>query len=209
MAAVLARAINVATANHGTKERWQRSMDESPSGVRVGLSKQPGGMISGILSASRLFFAGQERDQVDELINRQRLLQPVGHDAARMSLRLLDVRFAERVLLALIVGEHQSVGGFGDLQTAQHAPVIHRNRLRLKPGRDCATGVQQRLDDVDAREATVLKMRFGLDDTPPHTLKEIGAALGLTRERVRQIETEALARLQNSLKDPKERMGLA
>ena len=62
---------------------------------------------------------------------------------------------------------------------------------------------------LDAREATVLKMRFGLDDTPPHTLKEIGAALGLTRERVRQIETEALARLQNSLKDPKERMGLA
>ena len=62
---------------------------------------------------------------------------------------------------------------------------------------------------LDAREATVLKMRFGLDDTPPHTLKEIGAALGLTRERVRQIETEALARLQHALKDPKERMGLA
>ena len=62
---------------------------------------------------------------------------------------------------------------------------------------------------LDSREATVLKMRFGLDDTPPHTLKEIGAALGLTRERVRQIETEALARLQHSLKDPKERMGLA
>ncbi len=62
---------------------------------------------------------------------------------------------------------------------------------------------------LDAREATVLKMRFGLDDTPPHTLKEIGAELGLTRERVRQIETEALARLQHALKDPKERMGLA
>ena len=62
---------------------------------------------------------------------------------------------------------------------------------------------------LDAREATVLKMRFGLDDTPPHTLKEIGVELGLTRERVRQIETEALARLQQALKDPKERMGLA
>jgi RNA polymerase primary sigma factor len=61
---------------------------------------------------------------------------------------------------------------------------------------------------LDTREATVLKMRFGLGDTPPHTLKEIGAELGLTRERVRQIETEALARLQHALKDPKERMGL-
>ncbi|MEI7457797.1 MAG: RNA polymerase sigma factor RpoD/SigA [Pirellula sp.] len=65
------------------------------------------------------------------------------------------------------------------------------------------------LSTLDVREATVLKMRFGLADTPPHTLKEIGVALGLTRERVRQIETEALARLQYALKDPKERMGLA
>ncbi len=65
------------------------------------------------------------------------------------------------------------------------------------------------LETLDTREATVLRMRFGLNDTPPHTLKEIGAELGLTRERVRQIETEALARLQHALKDPKERMGLA
>lgn len=65
------------------------------------------------------------------------------------------------------------------------------------------------LSTLDAREATVLKMRFGLGDTAPHTLKEIGAELGLTRERVRQIETEALNRLQHALKDPKERLGLA
>lgn len=65
------------------------------------------------------------------------------------------------------------------------------------------------LGTLDARESTVLKMRFGLGDTAPHTLKEIGVQLGLTRERVRQIETEALARLQHALKDPKERMGLA
>ena len=65
------------------------------------------------------------------------------------------------------------------------------------------------LSTLDVREATVLKMRFGLSDTQPHTLKEIGVALGLTRERVRQIETEALARLQHALQDPKERMGLA
>ncbi len=64
------------------------------------------------------------------------------------------------------------------------------------------------LGSLDTREATVLKMRFGLGDTAPHTLKEIGAELGLTRERVRQIETEALARLHHALKDPKERMGL-
>lgn len=52
---------------------------------------------------------------------------------------------------------------------------------------------------MDQREATVLRMRFGVDDEQPRTLKEIGESLGLTRERVRQIETEALGKLRVSL----------
>jgi RNA polymerase primary sigma factor len=64
---------------------------------------------------------------------------------------------------------------------------------------DNLTHIMQQLRNMDQREATVLRMRFGLDDQEPRTLKEIGETLGLTRERVRQIETEALDKLAEGL----------
>ncbi len=64
---------------------------------------------------------------------------------------------------------------------------------------DALVQVQRLLASMDPREATVLRMRFGLADQDAHTLKEIGESLGLTRERVRQIETEALNKLADSL----------
>ncbi len=59
--------------------------------------------------------------------------------------------------------------------------------------------LQGLLEKLDQREATILRMRFGLDDNEPKTLQEIGVRLNLTRERVRQIGTEALQKLSQSL----------
>lgn len=51
------------------------------------------------------------------------------------------------------------------------------------------------LEAIDDREATILRLRYGLDGNEPLTLKEIGEVVGLTRERVRQIEIESLRKL--------------
>ena len=59
--------------------------------------------------------------------------------------------------------------------------------------------VMEQIELMDPRDATVVKMRFGLCGHEIRTLKEIGARLGLTRERVRQIEIEVLNRLGESL----------
>lgn len=59
--------------------------------------------------------------------------------------------------------------------------------------------IRELLDAISEREAAVLRMRYGLEDNTPMTLEEIGARLGLTRERVRQIENEALRKLHQQL----------
>jgi RNA polymerase primary sigma factor len=60
-----------------------------------------------------------------------------------------------------------------------------------------AEQLRSALDALTPREATIMSMRFGLYDGNPHTLDEIGRALGLTRERIRQLEKQSLSKLRH------------
>ncbi len=65
----------------------------------------------------------------------------------------------------------------------------------------------EHIDELDQREATVIRMRFGLEPYDPMTLREVGENLGLTRERVRQLENQALQKLMSDLREISEPVG--
>ena len=54
------------------------------------------------------------------------------------------------------------------------------------------------LKTLTPREEKVLRMRFGLEDGEPHTLEEVGRTIGVTRERIRQIEAEVVRKLRTA-----------
>jgi RNA polymerase primary sigma factor len=82
-------------------------------------------------------------------------------------------------------------GSMGELLEDRNAtvPVEAAARLLLR------SDIEAVLDDLNPRERTVIEQRFGLVGTEPSTLEQVGGNLGLTRERIRQIEAKALAKL--------------
>jgi len=75
------------------------------------------------------------------------------------------------------------IGGVSTEQSIEHQAMVNQ--------------LNQLVDTLPEREATIVRMRFGLYDGNPRTLDEIGRALGLTRERIRQLEKLALAKLRH------------
>ena len=61
--------------------------------------------------------------------------------------------------------------------------------------------VSDLLNSLNEREQNVIRLRYGLEDGQTHTLEEIGEMLGVTRERVRQIEARAMEKLRSKATD--------
>jgi RNA polymerase primary sigma factor len=80
----------------------------------------------------------------------------------------------------------------GDLVAGPEAPLEESVEAEERK-----SVVEQMLDSLLPREATVLRLRFGFEDDRRWTLEEIGVKIGVTRERARQIEAEALLKLRH------------
>jgi RNA polymerase primary sigma factor len=67
--------------------------------------------------------------------------------------------------------------------------------------------LQEVLETLSERERNILSLRFGLSGDSPKTLEQVGEHYGLTRERIRQIQEEALSRLRTRMKEKEEATG--
>ena len=103
--------------------------------------------------------------------------------------RLTLMRVPRSVSLDTRVGREQDTE-LGELLEDSHAtPEQELTREQLH------NDLEALLDELTAREAAVIRLRFGLEDDTPQTLSQIGTCLQLSRERVRQIESRALLKL--------------
>jgi RNA polymerase primary sigma factor len=104
--------------------------------------------------------------------------------------RKLQMSDSETVSLAVPVGENEGAE-LGDLIEDDDFPTPSEAVEVGFRHRD----LEDRLRELPPRDAKVVRMRFGLDGQKPMTLDEVGEIYGITRERVRQLETRSLKRL--------------
>jgi RNA polymerase primary sigma factor len=124
-------------------------------------------------------------------LGREPTLDEIAEEASLPIQQAREVKAAARAATSLDqpVGE-QEEAVLGDFVAGEGPLPDEEVEISLR-----SQALQAALQTLSTREREVLALRYGLDDHEPKTLEEIGRRLGLTRERVRQIEVEALRRL--------------
>src|SRR5579859_711000 len=130
----------------------------------------------------------------------QELGREVEHAELAEQLDITEERVRELIDLSRdLVSLDQTVGtdddaSLGDFIADERATSAAETNVESELMR---TQLRQVLDSLEAREAAVVRMRYGLDGGQPKTLDEIGRAFKLSRERIRQIERETMAKLRH------------
>jgi RNA polymerase primary sigma factor len=124
-------------------------------------------------------------------LGREPTLDEIAEEANLPVHQAREVRAAARASTSLDqpVGEDDDAV-FGDFVAGDGLLPEDQVELNLR-----SEALQEALEALSERERSVLVLRYGLADEEPKTLEEIGRRLGLTRERVRQIEVATLRRL--------------
>jgi RNA polymerase primary sigma factor len=139
---------------------------------------------------------GNARQQLATELNRSPTNEEV---AEKTSLSLQEVEELLKVAgddlsLSSAVGEDGTLE-LGDTLEQETIPSVELELMKSSFEEQIRRAM---LEELDEKEQGVIKMRFGLDGEEPRTLQEIGEELGLSRERIRQIESKAKEKLRRS-----------
>lgn len=119
--------------------------------------------------------------------------------ADNLAISLENVKFIREIERPLLSLEHSSIGNECDMLVDfvkdDDAPVPEEVAAKTLRRRN----LEDVIDRLTHKEAIVIKLRYGFQDGQDHTLKEVGHVIGVSKERVRQIEAKALQRLSNSI----------
>jgi RNA polymerase primary sigma factor len=134
------------------------------------------------------------RRQLAQKLNREPTLAELARETQQSEERVRELlELVENpVSLETPVGDGESL--YGDLIEDVHALAPHEQSAEQARGRELAGALEQ----LNPRMRRVLSLRFGLGGESPQTLEEVGTQLGITRERVRQLETRALRELRQT-----------
>jgi RNA polymerase primary sigma factor len=138
--------------------------------------------------------------KLEERLGRQPTVQELAEEMGLPVKKLLIVRRAVKAYHAPSQAPAKADGEESDLGDIFEDKRTSLPDLNVEQ-KENHTIIARLLESIDERDARVLRLRFGLEGREPLTLKEIGEEVGLTRERVRQIEVEALKKLQQQLND--------
>jgi RNA polymerase primary sigma factor len=106
---------------------------------------------------------------------------------------MLQMQVPSASLDTPLPGRERDMGTLGEMLPDEHFPRPDEVALNA----DRRRAIDEALNSLDPREATILRLRFGLRGDDALTLDEVGAKYGLTRERIRQIEAVALKKLRH------------
>ena len=100
--------------------------------------------------------------------------------------------------MQLVRKEHLSLAGLERERESWDEMVRGEELLRVRKLREAKQVLSESLASLSPRERRIIEMRYGMGDEHSQTLDEIGTQLGLTKERIRQIEKKALSKLRHS-----------
>lgn len=138
---------------------------------------------------------------------RMKLAEKLGREPSDAEIAA-NLDFSERTVAGLRLADLKTFSLHDPIQQGEDGEFqdIIPDRGAMTPDRilgdvESIKRLVELLRDLDERERMILKMRFGLDNNRPRTLEEVSQEIGRTRERVRQIQNQALSKLKSLLAD--------